>query len=1803
MKKISNLMPYTFAVLMGVFMALHSTVVGAGLTASDGATGDSFGSVSLSGSTGFVGATWDDIGANSNQGSAYVFRGLDTATGAITQNVKLTASDGAASDLFGSVSLSGSVGLVGAEEDDIGANNQGSAYVFRGLDTATGTITENVKLTASDGAANDRLGWSVSLSGSTGLVGAIYDTIGANNQGSAYVFRGLDTASGTVTQNVKLTASDGAADDYFGCSVSLFGSTGLIGAYNDDIGANNAQGSAYVFRGLDMATGTMTENAKLTASDGAASDEFGYSVSLSGSTGLVGACYDDVGANSNQGSAYIFRGLDMATGTITQNVKLTASDGAASDYFGWSVSLSGSTGLVGASSDDIGANSSQGSVYVFRGLDTATGTMTESVKLIASDGAANDRFGGSVSLDGDQFLIGAYGKNSSTGKAYSGSVSSVTTLDAGSTSKTISGISFISQDDWIIGQTTDSNQVTLSSGDSANVTGSGKAVYIGQNAGSDNNKLIVIGSLTANQIVIGAAGNTGNTLQIGDGATNGTLSTSSVIVNNGILDFRGSGTITQGSQFGSAAITGTGALIQAGSGILVLNAANTYTGDTTVNAGTLQLGAAGAISNSSNLVVNGGVFDLAGFDETVGTVTLQSGTISNSGAAATLTGTSYDVQGGTVSAALGGAGVVLTKSTAGTVTLSGANTYTGATTINAGTLRLSGGSALADSGSVVLADVAGAILDLNNTSETIGALSGGGSTGGNVTLGSATLTAGDTTNTTYAGAMSGTGGLTKAGSGTLILSGTNGYTGATTVNAGTLQLSGGSALADSSNLVVNGGVFDLAGFNETVGTVTLQSGTISNSGAAATLTGTSYDVQSGTVSAVLGGAGVALTKSTAGSVTLSGTNTYTGATTINAGVLEAGSLANGGTSSGIGASTNAAGNLVFNGGTLKYTGGAQSTDRNWTVGTGGATWDASGSGALTLAGATATLSGAGTRTVTLAGTNTGANTLAAALGDNGGATSLVKNGAGTWWLTGANSYSGTTTINAGILHIGGATALGGAGGVTVNGGALEMQGGIAVGAKALSLTGTGVSSNGALRNVSGNNSWAGLVTLAGNTLIRSDDGILTLLGGVATGANALTVNTGTNGRVVIGNALTGSGTINITGGTLELATGVDATGNLFTVGAGAVSGYLVLQTSTQVTGANITLTRGNVTTADASVVTGIVDAVAVNATPGAAAAGTEVVVGTDTVTTYDVSGTVGKAGFDKQGTGTVTLSGTSLLITNNSYVSGGTLVVDGDIRNSNMLVASGSTLMGHGWVGNLINNGLFRPGNSPGTFHAAGDFTQTAAGTTEIEIGGGNYYDKIEATGAAHLDGAVVVTSYGGYKFKGSDYFAGVISAPGGVNGRFATETLPVLTPTLFVDLIYKKTAVDVDIVRDYTGEKSGYDLGLNRNQKAVGRALNSFANGSWGISGDMNKVLDEVDGFTSAGPVRAALDEMAPEEAALADDVVFNMTTAMNSQLQRRFAELRAGRGNTLNGLAERGGGDEWSAKGVGEAKTVEMPVAAEPKFTTFGYVLGGFGSQDNPDQWAREYDFANTGFVAGLDYRVNEHLDVGGYVGYVHSGGDLEVDGTELALDQANIGLFAQVVRDGFYLNGTAGYGANFYDMDRKMEIGSIHRTAQSDSYGHQLNAMVGTGYDFHAKGFRFGPTATLEYAGLWIGDYQERGAKSLDLRVEERQAHSLATTVGARVDRPITLKNGMVLTPSARAAWKHEFLNEASTVTARFEEGDTFSVRGTEAEADSLLVGAGLNLDISDRLGVYVTYDTELARSDMSNHTFSLGVNWKF
>lgn len=377
------------------------------VTASDGSAGDWFGfSVSVDANYVIIGAPKYD----GHTGAAYIFEYND---GNWTQQ-KLTASDGAADDYFsGSVSISTNHAIVSAPGDN---GYTGSAYIFEYND---GNWTQQAKLTASDGGVEDWFGQSVSISGDCAVVGAWLNDTSGTNAGSAYIFYRHQGGTNNWGQQARLNANDATAQDRFGYSVSIDGEYVIVGAIGDDPHSSfpNYTGSAYIFRHNGSA---WAQQAKLTASDGALLDKFGWSVSIDGYYAIVGAHLNDE-KDDDAGAAYIFAPNDLDPNNWDQQAKLTASDAAEDDYFGYSVAIGEGHALVGAYGNDDNGDSS-GSAYIFAPNKIDPNNWDQLAKLTASDAAEDDYFGSSVAIGiGRRAIVGAYGNDddgSESGSAY-----------------------------------------------------------------------------------------------------------------------------------------------------------------------------------------------------------------------------------------------------------------------------------------------------------------------------------------------------------------------------------------------------------------------------------------------------------------------------------------------------------------------------------------------------------------------------------------------------------------------------------------------------------------------------------------------------------------------------------------------------------------------------------------------------------------------------------------------------------------------------------------------------------------------------------------------------------------------------------------------------------------------------------------------------------------------------------------------------------------------------------------------------------------------------------------------------------------------------------------------------------------------------------------------------------------------------------------------------------------------------------------------------------------------------------------
>ena len=828
-----------------------------------------------------------------------------------------------------------------------------------------------------------------------------------------------------------------------------------------------------------------------------------------------------------------------------------------------------------------------------------------------------------------------------------------------------------------------------------------------------------------------------------DGA--GTINATGSITTNGTLTSTGSFEVKSGTV--NAKLGGTGIVLNKTSdgsptgGTVTLNNQNTYTGLTTVSAGKLNYGVNDAIASGA-VTVNGSTAELAlnSFTDTVGTVTLDNaGLISGSG---TLTSTgSFELKDGTVNAILGGTGIVLNKTTGGatpdgTVTLNNQNTYTGLTTVSAGKLAYGTNNAIA-TGAVTITGI-GSELALGAFNDSVGT----------VTLASAGLISGSGTLTstgsfemkdgTVNAMLGGTDiVLNKTTAGIVTLNNQNSYTGLTTVSAGKLVYGTDNAIATGAITITGiGSELALGAFNDSVGTVTLASaGLISGTG---TLTSTgTFEMKDGTVNAKLGGVGIVLNKTTAGTVTLNNQNSYTGLTTVSAGKLAYGT--------------------------------------NNAIATGAVTITGTGSelalGAFNDSVGTVTLASAGLISGTGTLTSTGSfemkdGTVNAILAGVGIA--LNKTTAGTVTLNNQNTYTGNTTVSAGSLVLASTTApnLAPTTAVTVASGASLV-----------------VNGNNTVASLTSNGAISGNMTLTAPTYNLNDGTQVTAkLGNVTTGS---TLNS--NGAVTLSNSVAAT-TINVQTGKLTVAglnlLSIAAAVDIATVAELSLTGgdqtIKTLNGSGTLTlnGYNLNVIQGgsftgSTTTSGALTKsgTGQLDLSGTNTFTQGTTVDAGTVANTGTINT---SNTVVNNGGTLNNTGTINNSNVTVDTIVNT---GGKLLNNGTITN-NVLVNVGGTFGGNGTItGKFTGNGTTSPGNSPGIMTVTGNYVEN--GQLDIEVwgksGAGHAtagHDQVLVGGTTTLNPASSILNLmqtSTFEPAKGDKFTFIQGAPGSISGSFKT--------------------------------------------------------------------------------------------------------------------------------------------------------------------------------------------------------------------------------------------------------------------------------------------------------------------------------------------------------------------------------------------------------------------------------------------------
>jgi hypothetical protein len=326
----------------------------------------------------------------------------------------LTASDRASSDFFGSA-----VAMSGTGHLVVGNpfKNEGVVYLYT-LNSTSNTWGDEQKIVASDGAEDDNFGEAVAMSGTGHLVvGAPRDDDKGSYSGSVYLYT-LNSSSNTWGDEQKIVASDGASNDYFGEAVAMSG-TGhlLVGApFDDDKG--DASGAVYLYT-LNSASNTWGDEQKIVASDGAAYDYFGRAVAMSGTGHLVVGAQGDDDKDSYSGAVYLYT-LNSTSNIWGDEQKIVASDGAEFDGFGYAVAMSGTGHLVVGAYEDDDKGSDSGSVYLYT-LNSTSNIWGDEQKIVANDGAEFDGFGFAVALSEIGHLVVGAPFDDDMG-SYSGSV-------------------------------------------------------------------------------------------------------------------------------------------------------------------------------------------------------------------------------------------------------------------------------------------------------------------------------------------------------------------------------------------------------------------------------------------------------------------------------------------------------------------------------------------------------------------------------------------------------------------------------------------------------------------------------------------------------------------------------------------------------------------------------------------------------------------------------------------------------------------------------------------------------------------------------------------------------------------------------------------------------------------------------------------------------------------------------------------------------------------------------------------------------------------------------------------------------------------------------------------------------------------------------------------------------------------------------------------------------------------------------------------------------------------------------------
>jgi outer membrane autotransporter protein len=1549
------------------------------------------------------------------------------------------------------------------------------------------------------------------------------------------------------------------------------------------------------------------------------------------------------GANSYSGGTVVEAGTltlieanTLGTGSLTVIGGLLNLDGFDQSVAG----LSGAGGIIDLGSATLTASSAGNTTYA--GVITGSGALVKGGAGTLTLTGANIYTGGTV-INAGMLALGAGGSLSQSSALTLNAAGAIFDISAAGANQTIGALTGVA------GSTVSLGANTLTFGDATNQTfagsigGTGGVVKRGSGRQTLTGSNVYTGGTTINAGTLALSGagslaaggsvglaSAGAEFDIGAAAGGRTIGGLSGVAGSSIT--LGTNTLTFGnaaSQTFAGSIGGTGGVVKQGTGTQTLSGANTYTGGTTINAGTLALTGSGSLAanGSLNLASAGTEFDISGAfgGRTIGALSGVAGSTITLG---TSTLTFGDATNQSFAGSIGGTGGVV-KQGAGTQTFTGANTYTGGTTINAGTLALGAGGSLALGSAVSLAG-AGTAFDISAsaTDQTIGGLSG--AAGSAVTLGARTLTFGDAANQSFAGSISGTGGIVKQGTGRQTLSGPSSYSGTTTVAAGELRVDG--VLTGPGTVTVSAGA-TLSGTGSIAGAVTVD-GTLSAGHSPGTLTVGSLTLNSGSTSVfelntpgVVGGSDPVTGNDL---VTVTGDITLGGALDARAaaagyyrlfdyGGTLAGSFDSQSVTSTRGGFTIASAqvdtavagqvNLVVLGAgqTMQFWDGANTT-ANGTIDGGAGTWSSFGSnwtdnagsanagwggsvgifagaagGAVSVSGTVSfdtlqfstngyVLSG-GTLSIAPASGGAGAfnvdNGIVASIAStivDGSGTAIVKVGGGTLILSGNNSYTGGTTIAGGLLQVSADANLG------ATSGGLSLDGGT------LRTTGNFTSARNVVINAGGGTfqadadlSWSGVIS-GGGALTKAGNGTLVLTGtntyagGTTVTAGVLQIGDGGTSGSITGDIVNNRTLAFNRSDDIAFAGAISGTGDVQKRGAGS-----------------LTLTGANSYSGGTLISQGTLIGTASSFGTGQIMNNGALVI--DQTTDASFSNMINGGGsFTKRGVGNLTLTGTSAL-GGSTTVEAGKLSVNGSLASSAVTVLSGAVLGGSGTVGSIVANAgaTIAPGNSIGTLTVSGNVAFASGSTYQVEVNAAGQSDRIDASGSATISGGTVqVLAENGNYAASTNYI--ILTASGGISGQFSSvsSNLAFLTPSLAYDsqnVTLTMTRNDTSFGPDNGGGTGGGDTspGTGDNYVAATRNQGFIAIAAERL-GVGNPVYDALISATAA-EARAGFDLLSGEAHAQAASVMIDESRLVRDTI---LGHLRGPLLTQAPGQVAA----SFSADLPGRKGAIAMPAPIpQPRYALWGTAFGSAGNTD-ADGNAASLSRRSGGALLGADFMVydapDSSLKVGVAGGYSQSRFDLDARLSSGKLESGHAALYAGARFGNLRFDAGAAYTWSESDIRRQVQIRGFGDLLRLQRSGSVTQGFAELGYAFAFSGVALEPFAQLALIRVSTDAGTERGGAAA-LRVLSSDQTLGFTTLGLRAEAQL---GAMPLFARAMLGWRHGFGELTPQARTAFVAGTTAAaVFAAPIDREALVAEAGLDWRISQATALGLTYSAAI------------------